>query len=327
VSASGTRQAFLDAAANKHIAGAYLVVCSRPGVAARLTDSFLTRLFCREGGCGRCPACIKVRRGHVDILRLAAPKVDEFRDAISFLSQRPVEGAFKAVVIADADNMTTQAANSMLKTLEEPPSGTVIVLQARSVSGVLPTIASRCGAVYLSPEPGAADRIASALGVDRERARVLADLSGGYIEEARRLQENEAFWPLRNEMLTLTGRLMHQKNRAINTYVQFFEKNAGKSRAETSETITMLLDLMAVYCRDIAVYQKTQNPALIASADFSAPVRKAADHFTSGAISNMIRIILETQRRFLSPVNVTLAMENMLFNILEELDRWKKSSA
>jgi len=316
MSTQNSRQAFLSSAEKREVGSAYLLVCSHRGVAHRLIDDFLMRLFCADGGCGNCADCIKVREGHVDILRLNAPKVDEFRAAIAFLSQKAVEGRWQAIIVEDADDMTDSAANSMLKTLESPPQGTVLLLAARSVSGVLPTIASRCAAIFLTPDQNAAATIAAQLGVDEVRAHILTDLSGGYISEARRLQEDEEYWPLREQTLHQIHTLLGQKGFAISAHAEFFNKNKDR--------IDMVLALMLSYCRDISVLQKTGNTALVANRDRLDDIRSASSHFTTGAISNMIRIILETQRRFLAPVNFVLAVEKMLFDILEELNKWKK---
>ena len=311
------RQLFLDAAGSNRMLGAYLLICSRPLVARRLADAFLQRLCCHQGGCGTCAECRKVLEGHVDILRLSAPKVTELRDALSFAAQKPYEARCKAIVIESADDMTDAAANSLLKTLEEPPADTVFLLSARSVSGVLPTIASRCALVPVSPEPDASRLIARVLSVDDVTAGILADLSGGFLDEARRIRDDAGLLGKREELIAQCRKLLLQKNMAISAFADFLE--SGKDQ------IIPLLTMMQSYFRDILMYQKTQDAALIVNADFADDIRDAASRFTSGAISNMINVILETERRFLFPVNFRLAAEKMLFGILEEKNRWKKS--
>lgn len=310
------RQRFISAAGSKNMLGAYLVICSKPSVAKRLVDQFLMRLYCKKGACGVCTDCLKVMEGHVDIMRLSAPKVAEFRDAISFLANKPYEGAYKAIVIENADDMTTAAANSMLKTLEQPPKNTVIILEARSVSGVLPTVASRCGAVYLPPDKDATQAIIKTLGVDDTTAHILKDMSGGFVDEAARIYEDTAFWSLRSSMLTYCQKLLDQKGMAVSVYADFLEKN--------KEKLVPLLCVMQSYYRDILIYKKTKNERLLINKDKTSELKNAAVHFTSGAISNIINDIFETERRFFFAVNFRLAVEKMFFDILEEKNRWKK---
>lgn len=310
-------QRLLEAAQNKKILGAYLLVCGRPDVTARLTNDFLMRLFCNSGGCGKCIDCCKVTEGHVDILRICAPKVAELRDALSYVAEKPYEGSYKAVVISAADDMTPAAANSLLKTLEEPPIGVVFLLEVRSVSGVLPTIASRCAVVTITPEPSAREAIAKTLHVSDAEAAILADLSGGYLDEARRIKADAAFLNSRDDVLSHTHKLLYSKGMAISTFADFLESSKDSARA--------LLCVMQTYLRDILIYQKTRNVWLVVNQDRLSDICKAADDFTSGAISNMIKVILETEKWFFVAVNFRLAVEKMLFCILEEKHRWKKS--
>ena len=310
-------QSFIEAAQNKKILGAYLLVCSRPDVAARYTNLFLMNLFCENNGCGTCINCRKVMEGHVDILRLTAPKVADLRDALGFVAEKPYEGVYKAVVISSADDMTPAAANSLLKTLEEPPSGVVFLLEVRSVSGVLPTIASRCAAVAITPEPNARAVIARALNVTDSQAAILADLSGGYLDEARRIKDDTAFMNRRDDVLSLMHKLLYTKGMAISTFADYLEGS--------KETLTAQLGVMQTYLRDILVCMKTRSDALIVNRDRLSEICQAADDFTSAAISNMIKVILDTERQFFVAVNFRLAIERMLFCILEEKNRWKKS--
>jgi len=307
---------FLDAASGEKLLGAYLIICSRPLVARRLIDAFLMRLCCKKGGCGACVDCRKVLEGHVDILRLAAPKIAELRDALAFVAEQPYEAPRKVVVIEGADDMPVQAANSLLKTLEEPPPGTVFILSARSVCGVLPTIASRCAIVPLMPGPDAPRVIAKALSVDDATARILADLSGGFLDEARRIRDDADFLARRTEMIAHCQKLLQQNNMAVSAFADFLENN--------KEHIIPLLGIMQSYLRDILMFMKTRDESFVANIDYLDDICHAANRFTSGAISNMINVILDTERRFLSPVNFRLAVEKMLFCLLEEKNRWQK---
>ncbi len=309
------RKAFLKAAGTADMQSAYLVVCAKAGPAKRLTDEFLMRLYCKSGGCGKCADCRKVLQGHVDIMRLNAPKVDEFREAIAFVAEKPV-AKYKAVVIESADDMTDQAANSMLKTLEQPPQNTVFILEARSAAGVLPTVASRCAAVHLAPEPDAELEIKKALNLGDNAAHVLRDLSGGFAEEARSIYEDSLFWEARPKVLDICGKLLKQENMAVSAHADLLEAN--------KERLIPLLCVMQSYFRDILIYKKTKRRSFISNADRADEISAASQSFTSGALSNIIKVILETERRFFFSVNFRLAVEKLFFDILEEKNRWKK---
>jgi DNA polymerase-3 subunit delta' len=306
---------FLDSAQNRRT-GAYLIVCPRPDVARRLADDFLMKLYCKRNGCGVCADCRKVHSGHVDVMRMSAPRVDDFREAIAFVSQEPYEGVCRAVVVENADGMTPAAGNSMLKTLEEPPENAVLLLLARSVCGVLPTIASRCAAVHVAPEPDAPQRIEKALGVDGDTAALLADLSGGFADEAERIYADKALLALREEALDVCVKLCDQKSDAVSAHADFLEAH--------KEDIVPMLGVMQSFFRDILMVQKTRNTEMIVNRDRLADIVRIASVFTTGAAYNMMSGILETERRFFFALNFRLAAEKMLFDILKEKNRWKK---
>lgn len=306
---------FLSSAQNRRM-GAYLVVCPRTDVAKRTADEFLIRLFCKKGGCGDCADCRKVLSGHVDVMRLSAPRVDDFREAISFVAQEPYEGVCRAVVIQNADDMTDAAGNSMLKTLEEPPANAVLLLLARTAAGVLPTIASRCAAVHIAPEPDAPQRIAAELGVDGDTAQMLADFSGGFADEARRIYGDKALLSMREATLELCVRLMDQKNDAVKEHADYLEAN--------KDNIIVLLCVMQSFLRDILMVQKTGNEALVVNRDRSRDILRIASGFTTGAAYNMMNVILETERQLFFALNFRLAAEKMLFDMLKEKNRWKR---
>jgi DNA polymerase-3 subunit delta' len=249
-------------------------------------------------------------------MRISSPKVDEIRTAVSFISQKPVDSAYKTVLIEGADDMNASAANSLLKTLEEPPGGSVIILLARSASGVLPTIASRCSVIQLSPEADIEEKISGLLGVDKDMARILADLSGGFLDEAERIYKNNQIIDQRSKILDISDRLLAQKNYAISSYSDFFDGN--------KDDVLLLLGIMQSYYHDISMLQKTGNKTLLANPDCIDSIKRYAQRFTTGAISNIIKVILEAERRFSYAVNFRLAAEKMLFDILEEKNRWLK---
>ncbi|MDD2496782.1 MAG: hypothetical protein PHT78_04715 [Desulfitobacteriaceae bacterium] len=102
--------------------------------------------------CGECLACRKIRYGnHPDVVivepRGASLKIDQIREVQRAISFKHFEGRYKIVILLDANKMTLEAANSLLKVLEEPPSGTLFILIAENGDNILPTVLSRCQAV------------------------------------------------------------------------------------------------------------------------------------------------------------------------------------
>ncbi|MCO7220876.1 DNA polymerase III subunit delta' [Klenkia sp. PcliD-1-E] len=166
-------------------------------VAAR---AFAAALQCPDGGDGTCHACRTVLAGtHADV-RLVVPEglsigVKEMRTVIGLAGRAPSQGRFQVVVVEDADRMTEQAANALLKMLEEPPPRTVFLLCAPSLhpDDVSVTIRSRCRVVSLRTPPAAAigEVLVRRDGVEPTLAEWSAAASGGHIGRARRLARDE----------------------------------------------------------------------------------------------------------------------------------------
>ena len=106
-------------------------------------------------GCGHCGSCLRVESGAHESLRLVSPegaqiKTDQAREIVEFLQLR-TWGKFRIIIFDGAQALNPQAANSLLKALEEPPPGTIFILLAPSPSAVLPTLRSRARAVLFRP--------------------------------------------------------------------------------------------------------------------------------------------------------------------------------
>jgi DNA polymerase III subunit delta' len=160
-------------------------------VAAR---AFAAALLCPSGGCGDCPCCRQVRAGtHADLL-LVRPEglsygVRQTRDLVLRAAGAPAGGRWQVVLFEDADRCTEQAANALLKAIEEPVLRTVWLLCAPSAEDLVPTIRSRCRVVPLVVPASAA--VAKVLvtrdGIDPAAALAAARAAQGHVGRARRL--------------------------------------------------------------------------------------------------------------------------------------------
>jgi DNA polymerase III subunit delta' len=159
-------------------------------VAAR---AFAAALLCPGRGCGECPACHQVAAGsHADLL-LVRPDglsygVRQTRDLVLRAATAPVNGRWRVVLFEDADRATEQAANALLKAIEEPAPRTVWLLCAPSADDLPTTIRSRCRLVTLRiPSTAAVADVLIGEGVGREDALTAARAAQGHIGRARRL--------------------------------------------------------------------------------------------------------------------------------------------
>ena len=160
-------------------------------VAAR---AFAAALLCPSGGCGQCASCHQVQAGtHADLL-LIRPEglsygVKQTRDLVLRAAGKPIGGRWQVVLFEDADRCTEQAANALLKAIEEPAPRTVWLLCAPSAEDLVPTIRSRCRVVTLVVPASSA--VAKVLierdGIEPARALAAARAAQGHVGRARRL--------------------------------------------------------------------------------------------------------------------------------------------
>ncbi|MBB6627618.1 DNA polymerase III subunit delta' [Nocardioides sp. KIGAM211] len=167
-----------------------------------------------QAGCGTCKACHTVLAGsHADVSVIRTEKlsigVDEVRDLVRRAALAPVGRRWQILVVEDADRLTDQACNALLKAIEEPTDRTVWMLCTPTVEDVLPTIRSRCRLVTLTtptPEDVAAFLVRTE-GVGDALASYAARASQGHIGRARALARDEATRNRRREVVSLPARL------------------------------------------------------------------------------------------------------------------------
>ncbi|HET7017948.1 MAG TPA: DNA polymerase III subunit delta' [Streptosporangiaceae bacterium] len=179
-------------------------------VAAR---AFAAALLCPNQGCGQCPSCRQVAAGtHPDLLFIRPDGlsygVKLTRDLVLKAAASPVYGGWRIVLFEDADRATEQAANALLKAIEEPPPRTIWLLCAPSAADLPVTIRSRCRLVVLrTPPTDAVAEILRGEGVSDDVALDAARASLGHIGRARRLATDAETARRRREVLTVPLRV------------------------------------------------------------------------------------------------------------------------
>lgn len=177
--------------ASERIAHAYLFTGPPQIGKTRLALSLAQSLNCEEPDppCGQCRSCTSIERGaHPDAHLIgdesngASIKIDQIRSLQREAVLAPYQGRYRVFILCQADRATVEAANSLLKILEEPPAHVVLALTAIHAESLPPTVVSRCQRLDL--RPATADVAEAALyrrGVAPEKAKLLARLSGGRI--------------------------------------------------------------------------------------------------------------------------------------------------
>jgi DNA polymerase-3 subunit delta' len=210
-------------------------------VAAR---AFAAALQCPDGGCGHCHACRTVLAGtHADV-KIIVPDglsigVKEAREIVVGASRAPSQGRWQIILVEDADRMSENAANAVLKMIEEPPARTVVMLCVPSLhpDDVMVTIRSRCRLVSLRTPP--VDAIADVLvrrdEIDPALAAWSAAASGGHVGRARRLARDEEARLARKAVLDIPLSLV-----SLAACLDAADELVGSAQEETDAATTAL---------------------------------------------------------------------------------------
>lgn len=176
--------------------------------------AFAAALQCEDAGCGHCHSCATVSAGsHPDVTLINTAGlsigVDAVREYVRTAALRPALGRWQLMIVEDADRLTDQAANALLKAIEEPAARAIWMLCAPSVEDVVITIRSRCRAVLLRTPPIAdiAELLVTRDGVEPELAAAAAAASQGHIGRARGLARDPAARERRQSVLRIPSSL------------------------------------------------------------------------------------------------------------------------
>lgn len=221
-----------------------------PGAGRSTTAlNFAAALLCETPGalgCGHCQACRTALAGkHTDVVHVVPQElsigVDFVRDkVVASAAKRPTVGAWRVVIFEDADRLTDGAANALLKTIEEPPAHTVIILCAPSTDpeDFPQTLRSRCRHLYIPALP--VDTIVQMLvdeGASENHARLAAHTSLRHVGRARKLVKTPAIQQRRAQAINLAEAIFHEAGgfQAVGQLVKAVEKEAKESYAEADE--------------------------------------------------------------------------------------------
>ena len=286
-----------------------------------VADAFAMALQCEEGGsepCGGCHSCRQAAsRNHPDIIYVTHEKpgsigVDEIRDQlVSDIQIKPYNGKYKVYIVAEAEKMTVQAQNALLKTLEEPPAYVVILLLTTNAESLLETIRSRCVLLNLRPVP--AGRVKQYLMENLEipdyQAEVCVAFAQGNSGKAVMLASSDNFHEIKTSALQL---LRNVEEMDINEIVA-----SVKSIVQYKITINDYLDILAVWFRDVLYFKATRDADGIVFKDQMKSIRDNARTSSYEGIELILQAIQTAKERLDANVNFELTME-LLFLTMKE---------
>jgi DNA polymerase-3 subunit delta' len=271
--------------------------------------------------CLKCKSCkLFISRSNPDFIEIepegTSIGVDTIREMQRDIAIKPMYSGHKVYLISDADRMTVQAQNSLLKTLEEPPDYAVLILTTSKFETLLETIRSRVlrydfkrntlNEIYTYLESKFTDNLQ---GID-----FIASYSNGIIGTALELANSGKLMELREETLQVLLNLSKPKLIDIFKLFKFFETN--------KEQINIILDIMILFYRDMIIVKNMEDDKLLINSDKKDIILSTALDYTSQKLVNCIEIIEEARSSMKNNVNFQLLIEIMLMRLQEECAQW-----
>ena len=275
--------------------------------------------------CGQCSQCRRIADGiHPDVRIIGVGtgdeeganrrdiRIEQVREIESFLNLTPYEGACKVVIVDGAELMNTAAANALLKTLEEPPPDSLLLLLTANEDALLPTIRSRCSALYLKPvaKGDLAERLTRDYAADTETAERIARISRGCyglavsaIQDSRVLEQREADLERLREVCE--SGLDVRFDYAAEVATQF-----GRDREAARE----LLYLWLRWWRDLLLV-KEGTEQYLHNADRTDSLRLQATQLSTGDVVAFIKRINQTLGALDANANPRLTLEALLLGM------------
>jgi DNA polymerase III subunit delta' len=251
--------------------------------------------------CDECPSCRKIDSGgHPDVLLISPDsgqiRIEEIRAVDDMLSLKALEGKYKVIITDDADKMNQYAANAFLKTLEEPPEDSLIILVSSNPDRLPDTIKSRCSRINFTPLPQVTcSRVIEKTLIPKPAAKSKkASCSERPREEMPKSPSDETLRLMRLARLSMgrpgdavSGDIVEERAWFINLLKGML--NSEKDGWASKEEMEKWFDLILILLRDIAVLKVTGDDTKLVNIDLADYMRKISS-------STQIKVIIETYR-------------------------------
>jgi DNA polymerase-3 subunit delta' len=275
-----------------------------------------------ERPCGECSQCRRIssrRHADIQVISLRRPQeeqqprkeigIDQVREVGRLASLMPFEGRYRVFIFDEAERMSEEASNALLKTLEEPPPNVLLVLTTTREEALLPTIRSRCQRLQMRPLPReeVMDYLVSSLGLEREEAERLARLSGGRLNWAVEAHQHpEPLERRAEELENLSGLAL------ASLYERFqYADSLARRFSQDREAGREPLHLWLQWWRDILM-TKEGVEGFVADCERLERLQREAERYSSATVVTFMHKLLETLDALEQNATPRLALENLM---------------
>jgi len=310
-----------NALSSGKVSHAYIINGEKSSGKEFIAKVFAQALQCEERNeeaCHQCRSCKQaLSDNHPDIIRVTHEKpntisVDDIRAQVNNdVAIKPYSSEYKVYIINEAEKMTPQAQNAILKTLEEPPEYAVIILLVNNLNTLLPTILSRC--VVLNMKPVADELVkkylCEQLMVPDYKADVCVAFARGNIGKAKNLASSEEFENVKAEALSLLKYIQEMDLSEIIAAI----KKISDYKLEVND----YLDIVAIWYRDVLLFKATNDANHLVFREEIQSLRKVAQSSSYEGIETIIKALDTAKKRLDANVNFELVMELLVLTIQE----------
>jgi len=304
---------------NEKVVNSYLFLGSEGIGKKYVALQFAKTLNCLEGdggeACDHCISCKKIDHAlHPDVLIIEPEgqniKVDQVRQLQKELAYRPYEAKRRVCILTAADRMAPHIPNTLLKTLEEPPLHTVIILLANNPRFILPTILSRCQPVRFNPLPIplVSKWLMEDKGFNQAEAHLLALLSEGSPGKALEIQEEIRQIP-RQDLLKEWAGLKSLSLERIGSWVE--------SLPSQRESLLLMLEVAKTLLRDLIMVKALRKGAKLIHSDLRQVMESMAMNWSLPSLLKRMEILQQTTLAIKANANTSLALEAMMLSWAE----------
>lgn len=310
-----------NALASGKVSHAYIINGEKNSGKEFIARVFSMALQCEKGEvepCQECHSCKQALSGNQpDIIRIVHEKpnsigVEDIRRQVNGdVAIKPYSSPYKVYIINEAEKMTVQAQNALLKTLEEPPAYAVIILLTANLNALLPTILSRCVVLNMKPvsDELVKQYLMEQLQVPDYKAEVCVAFARGNVGKAKALASSEDFENVKSEALSL---LKYIHDMELSEIIA-----AIKKITEYKLEIGDYLDIFAVWYRDVLLFKATNDVNSLVFREEIQSIRRTAQRSSYEGIETVINALDTAKKRLDANVNFELVMELMILTIKE----------
>lgn len=268
--------------------------------------------------CGECSHCRRIESGNYPDVSVLEPegqaiKIQQIREIQRSFALKAMESSRKIYIVTKAEQMTQEAANALLKFLEEPATPVVAILLANQKQGLLPTIVSRCQIIpFDRVSPAFIQQQLEAENVPKHKARFLSYVKES-LQSAREFSEHERFAEIANLVVQLTEEMNSSRGNPLFLIQEKISKpNWGMDEVES------FLDCLAWWYRDV-LNVKLGLPERIVYENQLSRIQSQADSVRSENLLQMVDAVLSAKKRLQSHANQQLTLEHMVLKLQEDI--------